>query len=299
MSDLKSKKSLSRLEFANLAGVSAAAVTKACKGLLVPALDGKRIDAAHPIALKYIADHTADKPQSPAIGIDPLYEKAAAVCFEAGRYSARFIRETLNIGTDRSTKILAQMTAAGLVPVPEPKQEKPISEPEKPVQKPEKKSPSPRVAMNNRIFEKLTREATLKELGADDPPPLPPYPENISDFIDYTLREILDRFGTVTSFNDWLDATKTLEMIEEKRLKNAVTKGELIPRILVKNSFIDPINSCHIKLLTDGAKTITRRVTAMHGAGTPLDEIEKFVIDNIASFIKPVKAKIARALSDG
>ena len=53
-----------------------------------------------------------------------------------------------------------------------------------------------------------------------------------------------------------------------------------------------------IKLLTDGAKTIARRGTAMHDAGRDMLEIEKFVADQITSFIRPVKAKVARALRD-
>jgi hypothetical protein len=36
----------------------------------------------------------------------------------------------------------------------------------------------------------------------------------------------------------------------------------------------------------------------MHSAERPLDEIEKFVAEQITSFIKPVKAKVARALKN-
>ena len=87
-----------------------------------------------------------------------------------------------------------------------------------------------------------------------------------------------------------------IEDINEKRLKNAQTKGELVSRELVKLGVIDPIDAAHIKLLTDGAKTIARRVTAMHDAGRPLDDVEKFVKNQITSFIRPIKAKVARAL---
>lgn len=123
-------------------------------------------------------------------------------------------------------------------------------------------------------------------------------PEDITEFADMTLRDLMSQFGTDTRFLDWLKATKEIEMINEKRLKNAITKGELVSRELVKSGVIDPIDSAHIKLLTDGAKTITRRTTAMHDAGRSLDEIEKFVVDQISSFIRPMKAKIARTLQN-
>lgn len=298
MTGLNGKKLLSRSEFATLAGVSPAAITKACKAALVPACSGSRIDAEHPAALKYVADRAAATTGGPAIGIDPLYEKAVSACIESGRYTARAIRSALSIGTDRSNRIFAQLKAAGLVPPPREPEQPPPLPPPPPPPPPEER---PRVAtVASRRFERLTREATLRDFGVEDDEPLPrpSYPEEILAFLEYTVREILDLFGTTTAFQDWLDATKTIEMIEEKRIKNAVSKGELISRVLVKNNLIDPINSAHIKMLTDGAKTITQRVTSMHGAGTPIEEIEKFVIDNISSFLKPVKAKIARALEN-
>lgn len=46
---------ISRAEFARRAGVSKAAITKACKHQLAPALDRDRIDAEHPAAAAYLA----------------------------------------------------------------------------------------------------------------------------------------------------------------------------------------------------------------------------------------------------
>jgi hypothetical protein len=111
-----------------------------------------------------------------------------------------------------------------------------------------------------------------------------------------TLRELITRFGTDVRFVDWLKATQSIEAINEKRLKNAQTKGELVSRHLVKIAIIEPIESAHIKLMTDGAKTIARRAAAMAQAGKPVAEIEAFAVDQISSFIKPVKAKVDRAL---
>ena len=123
-------------------------------------------------------------------------------------------------------------------------------------------------------------------------------PEDIRDFADMTLRELIQRFGTDQAFLDWLNATKRIEDINEKRLKNAATQGELVSRALVKTGIIDPIESAHLKLLTDGAKTIARRATAMHDAGRKLGDIENFVLDQVSSFIRPMKAKIKRAFKN-
>jgi len=123
-------------------------------------------------------------------------------------------------------------------------------------------------------------------------------PDDVRVFLDWTLRDLIDKFGTDIRFETWLKATASIETINEKRLKNAATRGELVSRDLVKVGVIDQVNAAHLKLLTDGARTIARRAAAMTGAGRTPDEIEKFVVDQIGSFIKPMKAKIIRALAN-
>lgn len=51
------RKLVSRVEFARRAGVSPAAITKACRAALAPACVDDRIDSAHDAALEYLAKH--------------------------------------------------------------------------------------------------------------------------------------------------------------------------------------------------------------------------------------------------
>ena len=81
---------------------------------------------------------------------------------------------------------------------------------------------------------------------------------------------------------------KEIEVIEERRIKSSKAKGELVHRDLIKKGIIDPIDTAYRKMLTDGAKTIARRAA--------VGDLEKFVADQIASFIKPAKASMKRAL---
>lgn len=53
---------ISRTEFARIAGVSQAAITKACKGALAAACHGARIDVAHPAAQTYLERRGAKEP---------------------------------------------------------------------------------------------------------------------------------------------------------------------------------------------------------------------------------------------
>ena len=123
-------------------------------------------------------------------------------------------------------------------------------------------------------------------------------PEDIESFLDMTLREIAAKFGTEIQFSDWLTATGKIEMINEKRLKNAISKGILISRHLVQVGVIDVFNTAHLRLLKDGSKTIVAGVISKHSTGAELATTEAFVTDILGSFIKPIKAKISRSMKD-
>lgn len=276
------KKLISRAEFARQAGVSGAAVTKACSSILKAATDGRRIDPDHPLCIKYLESKVRDQTEPAAIGLDPIYEQAVEYCRTENRYSGVGLQEQFKIGHKRAAKIIATMRATGLIPKPgtpvviEPA----VAEIKKPHVRgaaAAKETKKRQAAQENEIIE---------------------IPDDIQSFADMTLRELIEKFGTDTRFVDWLSATQKIESINEKRLKNAQTQGELVSRALVRVGIIEPINACHIKLLTDGAKTIARRVTAMHSANRSLEDIEKFVAEQITSFIRPVKAKVARALKN-
>lgn len=309
-----------------MCGVSAVNITKLSKTILEPAIYGKKIDLDHPAAIAYLKLKSEAAPRvstkAPATGIDPLYEDAIKFCEETARYSSRAIRTHFRIGTPRSDAILATMTAAGLVPegltrqkrAKKPPAAKPEAETKKHEEPKKKKSRGLGALKENKKAESLAALAAKEKesIEAPAPPPEPPdntappqpppgpdvidIPNDIGAFIDMTLREVIQRFGTDAAFCDWLKATKEIEAIEEKRLKNAQTRGELVSRKLVKIGVIEPIDAAHIKLLTDGAKTIARRSTAMHGAGRTVEDIEKFVSEQMTSFIRPVKSRVAKAL---
>jgi hypothetical protein len=277
------KKLISRAEFGRLAGVSGAAVTKACSGALKSATEGKRIDVAHPLAVNYLETKARDQTEPRAPGLDSLYEFAVQYCQDNNRYSASGLQQEFRIGYSRATRIVQTMRAGGLIPEGTPKPPPVVTEP---------------VAIKKPHVRGTASAREKKKREAEQDNEIVEIPEDIQSFADMTLRELIEKFGTDFRFIDWLSAIQKIEAINEKRLKNAEAEGKLVSRKLVKVGILEPIDACHIKLLTDGAKTIARRVTAMHSAERPLDEIEKFVAEQITSFIKPVKAKVARALKN-
>jgi hypothetical protein len=186
----------------------------------------------------------------------------------------------LRIGQERATRILEQLIAAGHCARPENFQgPKP----------PAPKEPAFRLPRNTP--------------NAQQPAP-PPFqgedfevPEDMEAVADLTLRELIAKHGTGKRMSDWLRALKEIEMVEEKRIKNAQSRGKLISRVLVETGVIDEFNSVHLRIMSDGAKAITAAVVAKHSAGIDAQEIEDYVRGILGSFISPVKSKIARNLA--
>lgn len=121
---------------------------------------------------------------------------------------------------------------------------------------------------------------------------------HISAFLDWSLRDVIARFGTDTAFVDYLKATKSIEDIHEKRLKNAEVEKKLVSRDLVLRGIIDPVDSVHIKLLSDGARAITAEVLELRAAGKSPEKIVAAVSKKLTTFIRPIKGKMKRALKD-
>lgn len=278
------KKLVSKSEFARMAGVSAAAVTKACNNALYPAVEGKRIDISHPLAAEYL-----DSKVSPE-SFDDLYNEVSDWCEENNIYSVSLICEHFKIGLSKARKIAEAMKDNGLMPDSPrtQRQKKPVIEPEVIT---ENQKPHTRGMVAAKEKHKLHAPPETREGTID-------IPDDIGVFLDMSLRDLIDKFGTDTRFVDWLSATQKIESINEKRLKNAATQGLLISRDLVKVGVIDTFNSAHLRLMKDGAKSITAGVIAKHASGASLVEVEAYVSDILGSFIKPVKAKIARALKN-
>lgn len=122
-------------------------------------------------------------------------------------------------------------------------------------------------------------------------------PGNLDGYADMSLRQLIKKYGTDMAFVDWLKAYKEIEAINEKQLKIATIKGELVSRDLVEKNVISQFNAAHLRLMTDGAKSIASGLVAKHVSGAESHELEAHVVDVISSMIKPLKNKIKRGLN--
>lgn len=273
------KKLMTRTEFANLAGVSAGGVTRACKKALAPAVDGKFIDANHESAKEFL--EKCARPKTPSgdetpPGIDELYYKALEACQRTGKWSVNFIRQEFHMGYSRAHRILSQLEAAGAKELPKQTRADIVINLPK---------PNGTKAVKEKRISADTEE--LEEIEI---------PENLAAYADMTIKEVCYKFGTAPRFVDYLKAMKEIGLIAEREIKLAEIKGMLVSRQLVQEQVIEKFDEAHMKLLRDGSKTISVQVTAMVNAGEPIEEIEKFIAEKITDFIRPAKSKITKAL---
>ena len=274
------KKLISRSEFAAKAGVSGAAISKACKGPLLDACEGKFIDLGHKSAIAYIESKQKGQTAPALEGIDSLYEEALEICKKAGKCSQSLLRDKLMIGSDRARKLVALIQNAN------------IKDLEITAAAPAKREEPKRAHVRGTAAKKQ------KQIQDDDEELLELLDRNVAQYADMTLREIIKKFGTATRFAEYLRAMKEISIIEDREIKLAQMKGELVHRDLVSQLIIEPIDSAHVKLMRDGSKTIAVRMAAMHGSGADINEMQLVTSELIASFIKPVKSKVNKIVTE-
>jgi len=121
---------------------------------------------------------------------------------------------------------------------------------------------------------------------------------DISKYLDLTLREIHEKHGTIPMFLGYLKAVREIEKIQETRLKNGEREGTLVSRELVKVAVLEPIDTAHTKLLTDGARSIARTLKQKFDSGADALACERWVSKRIGQFIKAAKSKSKRAIEN-
>ena len=121
---------------------------------------------------------------------------------------------------------------------------------------------------------------------------------DISQYADYTLRQLGDTFGSMRIFKDFLEALKKLEDIREKRLNNEEVQRNLISRELVKTHVFGFLDAGNRRLLGDTPKTIARRLYALARADEPIEAGEKLVREIIGSQLNPQKERVAKMLRE-
>jgi hypothetical protein len=160
--------------------------------------------------------------------------------------------------------------------------------------------PSPAEAATNRSAAPTAERRSGASKGGR-PRRLPVHDDDedeVERFLDMTLREIVDHYGTLTKFKDWLFARKTIADIVDKELKNNEARGLLISRELVQTHIFGAMENAFKRLVTDTPKAMARRIHGAVKSGQSVEESERVIREMVSSQLRPMKAQAARKLRD-
>jgi hypothetical protein len=119
----------------------------------------------------------------------------------------------------------------------------------------------------------------------------------MNHFGNMTLFDIIKKHGSDNAFVKIVQAMKQVAEVEEKQLKLAKQRGEVIDRELVRRHLFGAIDAGNLKLLNDLPGSITRSVYSASKAGQRPEEAEKEVREMISSILQEVKTSAKRRLS--
>ncbi len=122
--------------------------------------------------------------------------------------------------------------------------------------------------------------------------------DDVGSFMDMTLTEILTTFDTVSGFQSWLKSIKLIADIMDRRIRIDERSDKLIPKKMVVDAIINPVETAHIGLLRDGAVTIAVTVNRMSKAGSSEAEMRKAVQSILSGFISGLKESMAVAINN-
>ena len=111
-----------------------------------------------------------------------------------------------------------------------------------------------------------------------------------------SLSELIYHFGDDVRFVDWLKSIREMEVIEDRRLRNAEKRGELVKRDFIHVGIFMTLDACFRGLLTDGAKNIATKGHSMALAGRGVDELEVYVREVMGTFLETARERMKRCL---
>jgi len=121
-------------------------------------------------------------------------------------------------------------------------------------------------------------------------------PRDTDELLGWTFGRIVEEFGSLAGFDDWLERRQKLSQIKKLDLANAASDGKLISREFVSTHVFGALDSMQRRLIADASKTLARRIYKLAEAEVPLEDAERTARDLLGSHLKPIKTSVARSL---
>jgi hypothetical protein len=123
-------------------------------------------------------------------------------------------------------------------------------------------------------------------------------PAIADELLDLTVRQVVQRFGSMRGFADWIALRRKVADTARLETQNGQLLGTLIPRDFVRTHVLAYVAQAQIMLLRDAAPTIAQRVYALARSGGSLEEAIELVRDLVGAPLKQAKEQAVRALRE-
>jgi len=146
-----------------------------------------------------------------------------------------------------------------------------------------------------------------KEGTSKDPKPPPPEPQEkggaastvdptgVKSISQMTMAAVIEKYGTASRLKEYVAASRIIEQTRKLQIEIAEKENRLVDRAIVEG-MIGALDGSHIKLLTDGAKTISRRASQKVLAGETPEQIEVFVRETLGKYLRVALVRIVETL---
>ena len=122
-------------------------------------------------------------------------------------------------------------------------------------------------------------------------------PDEIRALFDWTLRQVVERYGSVPSLVNVLKAASLAATIDDKEVRTAQRRGELISRDLVRLHVVGAIDDSLQRLLQDSPQTLAHRARELVESGVGDEELEDTLRELIGAQVRGMKRKAIEALA--
>ena len=122
--------------------------------------------------------------------------------------------------------------------------------------------------------------------------------ENIRDYWDWTLKQVIQKCGSVPAFYQLLQAVEKIESIHAKRLDSNKKTGDLIARDYVSCNVFGLIERVFQRLLAEAPVRLSLEVHGRCETGATVEDIQQVIKEGISRELKTVKRDAKKAIKD-
>ena len=122
-------------------------------------------------------------------------------------------------------------------------------------------------------------------------------PDDVAEFKQWTLQDIVAEFGTAARFKDHLAAYKNIASSKKIEAEVAIKEGRFVDRDEIDRKLWTPMETLHSRLLGDTARTLSRLVLDEAKAEATPESIELLIHGRIAKELTAFRRAVGDLLS--